>query len=70
MVRCVVLCLSHDGSCTYSFENFCEISLQGDLSNDITLNPPLFSLVNTFKVKKNIFAEGCGAFYGLGILPG
>jgi hypothetical protein len=24
-------------------------SLKGDLSNDITLNPPLFSLVNTFK---------------------
>ncbi len=31
------------------FENFRENSLKGDLSNDITLNPPLFSLVNTFK---------------------
>jgi hypothetical protein len=40
-----------DGACTDSFENFRENSLKGDLSNDITLNPPLFSLVNTFKVK-------------------
>jgi hypothetical protein len=45
----VVLCLSHDGACTDSFENFRKISLKGDLSNDISLNPPLFSLVNTFK---------------------
>jgi hypothetical protein len=44
----VVLCLSQDGACTDSFENFRENSLKGDLSNDITLNPPLFSLVNTF----------------------
>ncbi len=49
MIRWVVLCLSHDGACTDSFENFREISLKGDLSNDITLNPPLFSLANTFK---------------------
>ena len=48
-VRWVVLCLSHDGACTDSFENFREISLKGDLSNDIAPNPPLFSLVNTFK---------------------
>ncbi len=34
--------------CTYSLENFRENSLKGDISNDITLNPPLFSLVNTF----------------------
>jgi hypothetical protein len=45
----VVLCLSQDGACKDSFENFRENSLKGDLSNDITLNPPLFSLVNTFK---------------------
>ncbi len=45
----MVLCLSHDGACTDSFENFREISLKRDLSNDITLNPSLFSLVNTFK---------------------
>ncbi len=44
MIRWVVLCLSHDGACTDSFDNFREISLTGDLSNDITLNPPLFSL--------------------------
>jgi hypothetical protein len=35
------------------FENFRENSLKGDLSNDITLNPPLFSLVNTFKACSN-----------------
>ncbi len=46
----MVLCLSHDGACTDSFENFLENSLKGDLSNDITLNPPLISLVNTFNV--------------------
>ncbi len=44
-----VLGLLQDGACTDSFENFRENSLKGDLSNDITLNPPLFSLVNTFK---------------------
>ncbi len=49
-VRRVVLCLSQDGACTDSFENFRENSLKGDLSNDITLNPPFFSLVNTFKL--------------------
>jgi hypothetical protein len=48
----VVLCLSQDGACTDSLENFCENSLKGDLSNDITLNPPVFSLVGTFK---NVF---------------
>ncbi len=44
----VVLCLSQDEACTDSFEYFRENSLKGDLSNDIRLNPPLFSLVNTF----------------------
>ncbi len=48
-VRWVVLCLSQDGACTDSFENFRDNSLKGGLSNYITLNPPLFSLVNTFK---------------------
>ncbi len=43
------LCLSQDGACTDSFENFRDNSLKGGLSNNITLNPPLFSLVNTFK---------------------
>ncbi len=32
------------------FENFRENSLKRGLSNDTTDNPPLFSLVNTFKV--------------------
>jgi hypothetical protein len=30
-------------------ENLSENSLKGDLSNANTFNPPLFSLVNTFK---------------------
>ena len=47
-VRWVVLCLSQDGACTESFENFCDNCLKGGLLNDITLNPPLFSLENTF----------------------
>ncbi len=32
-----------------SLIHVCKIGLKRDLSNDITLNPPLFSLVNTFK---------------------
>jgi hypothetical protein len=32
------------------FENFSENSLKGDLPYDTTLTPPLFSLVNTFKL--------------------
>ncbi len=48
-VRGAVLCLSQDGSCTNLFENFSDNNLKGDLSNDTTDNPPLFSLVNTFK---------------------
>ena len=38
-----------DGACTNFIENFSENSLKGDLSNNTTLNQPLFSLVNTFK---------------------
>jgi hypothetical protein len=30
------------------FENHSEKSLKPDLSNDTSVNPPLFSLVNTF----------------------
>jgi hypothetical protein len=37
------------------FENFSVNSLKGDLSNDITDNPPLFSLVSTFKGSKKSF---------------
>jgi hypothetical protein len=40
-VRRVVLCLSQDGACTESFENFRDNSLKGSLSNDIIVNPPL-----------------------------
>ena len=46
----MVLCLSQDGACTESFENCRDNSLKGGLSNDITLTPPLFSLVNTFNI--------------------
>ncbi len=48
-VRWVVLGLSQDGACTDLFENFSENSLKRNLSNDTTVTPPLFSLVNTFK---------------------
>ncbi len=48
-VRGAVLYLSQDGACTNLFENFSENNLKGALSNDTTDNPPLFSLVNTFK---------------------
>ncbi len=48
-VRWVVLGLSQEGACTELFENFSENSLKGDQSNDTKFNPPLFSLVNTFK---------------------
>ncbi len=48
-VRWAVLGLSRDGACTDLFENLCENSLKGDLSNDTKFNPPLFSLVNTLK---------------------
>ncbi len=48
-VRLAVIGLSQDGACTNLFENFRDNSLKLDLSNDITVSPPLFSLVNTFK---------------------
>ncbi len=46
-VRWVVLGLLQDGACTDLFENFRENSLKRNLSNDTTVSPPLFSLVNT-----------------------
>ncbi len=52
MVRWVVLGLSEDGACTDLFENLIVNSLKGGLSNATTFNPPLFSLVNTFKKKQ------------------
>jgi hypothetical protein len=57
MVRWMVLGLSQDGACTNLFENFRENSLKGDLSNDTTVTPPLFSLVNTFKSTEVTFLE-------------
>jgi hypothetical protein len=48
-VRGAVLGLSQDGACIDLFENLSVNSLKGDLSNDTTFKPPLFSLVNTFK---------------------
>jgi hypothetical protein len=35
-----------------------ENSLKRDLSNDTTVNPPLFSFVNTFKAEKTIIFYG------------
>jgi hypothetical protein len=49
-VRWVVLGLSEDGTFTDLVENLSVNSLKGDLSNAITFNLPLFSLVNTFTV--------------------
>jgi len=48
-VRWVVLGLLQDGACTDFFENLSENTLKGDLSKTETFNPPLFSLVDTFK---------------------
>jgi hypothetical protein len=65
-VRGAVLCLSQDGACTNLFENFSENNLKGDLSNDTTNNPPLFSLVNTFKmVRFKVFSY---VFYHLSVV--
>jgi hypothetical protein len=50
-VRGAVLGLLQDGPCTKLFENLSENSLKGDLSNDTTFKPPLFSLLNTFKLE-------------------
>jgi hypothetical protein len=58
-VRGAVLDLSQDGACTNSCENFRENSLKRDLSNDTTVNPPLFSLVFkwtvTIRMQKKYF---------------
>ncbi len=48
-VRWEVLGLLQDGAFTDLFENLSVNSLKGDLSNATTFNPPLFSMVNTFK---------------------
>jgi hypothetical protein len=48
-LRRAVSGLSQDRVCTDSFEHVSAKSLKRDLSNDIKFNPPLFSLVNTFK---------------------
>ncbi len=46
----IVLGLLQDGACTQFLENLSENTLIGDLSNVTTFNPPLFSLVDTFKL--------------------
>ncbi len=48
----VVLGLLQDGAWTDLVENLSVNSLKGDLLNVTTFNPPLFSLVNTFKLQK------------------
>ncbi len=50
-VRWVVLGLLQDGACTDFFENLSENTFKGDLSNATIFDPPLFSLVDTFKHK-------------------
>jgi hypothetical protein len=40
---------AREGRILNLFKNFSEKSLKGDLLNDTTDNPPLFSLVNTLK---------------------
>ncbi len=49
MVRWAVLGLSQDEDWTDLFEHFGVNSLKGDLSNNITVNQPRFSLVITVK---------------------
>jgi hypothetical protein len=61
-VRGAVLGLSQDGGSTDLFENLSVNILKGDLSNDTTFEPPLFSLVNTFKSKQifqNVAESAC-----------
>jgi hypothetical protein len=48
-VHWLFLVLLQDGACMDLYENRSEKSLKGDPSNDTFDNPPLFSLVNTFK---------------------
>jgi hypothetical protein len=50
-LRWVVLGPSQDGAFIDLLENHSKNSLKEDLSNITTFNPPLFSLVNTFKYK-------------------
>ena len=58
-VRRAVLGLSQDRACSNLGENFRENSLKRDLSNDTTVNPPLFSFVNTFKLKSKAIHTQC-----------
>ncbi len=48
-IRWPVLSLSQDGVCRDSFENF-SVKNSKHQSNDTKFNPPLFSLVNTYKI--------------------
>jgi hypothetical protein len=57
-VRGALLCLSQDGA---SMDEFVwkkfpreQLTVKRDLSNDTTVNQPLFSFVNTFKAEKTI----------------
>jgi hypothetical protein len=70
--RWVVLGLSQDGAGTNLFENFRENSLKRGLSNDTTVNPPRFSLVNTFKYgvrSTNFIWAPCAQLYSLAENP-
>ncbi len=65
-VRWEVLSLSQDGALTDFFENLSVNILKGDLSNATTFNPPLFSLVNTFK---QLYSTRCLNFFKYRFLP-
>ena len=47
-----------DRACTDFFENFSENTLKGDLSNATIFNPPLFSLLGTFKSNSFLMLSG------------
>jgi hypothetical protein len=57
--RGAVFGLSQDWPCINLFENFREHSLKQDLSNGTTVNPSLFSLVNTFKLYFIVLHQIC-----------
>ncbi len=56
-IRWAVFGLPQDEDWIDSFEKFSLNTLKGDLSNAITFNPPLFSLVNTFKLFSRKFSR-------------
>ncbi len=71
-IRWAVLGLSQDEDWIDLFENFSMNSLKGDLSNAITFNPPLFSLVSSFKaawVRDNLSWDAIRGWRELNLSP-